>query len=891
MPPASDGGSKITGYIVEKREVGGPSVWQKCNEYNVTDCEYTCLNLIERADYEFRIFAVNAAGKSEPSSCTSPVKIQEFEGGEKPEFIRSLTNQVAPLGKSVTFECQAKGVPPPTARWLRNGRELTMGGRFSCSATKDGVFKLEISDLTDMDSGDIMCEAINAIGFTTSVARLKVGTPPKIEKLPGDLYLSEKENAKIKVHYSGDQPMTVNLRKGSQNVEDSSRVRCTIFDEYAIIFIKEVDKSDSGSYTVECKNDSGSATGSFTITTTGLPGPPQGPLGMSNITKHTCTLSWSPPLHNGGLKVTHYVIERKDISHNHWIVVYSFCKETTFTVQGLTEGQEYLFRVMAVNENGMGPPLEGKNPIKAKAPFDAPSSPGIPKIIEVGGDFVNLSWDKPESDGGSRIQGYWIDKREAGSEAWQRVNMAICSPNQINISNLIEGRQYEFRVFAQNEGGLSVPSANSTSVKIVDPKAAKPPEIVKPLRNVSAVQNRNAQFQCTITGLPRPTVTWYKGAREITQSARFHMFSEGDVYTLIINDVYGEDADEYVCRAVNKAGVKSTRAELLIMTAPKFNVPPRFRDTAFFDKGENVVIKIPFVGYPKPRITWSRDGEVIESGGHFAIETGERHAILTIRDGSRIDSGAYRLVAENDLGQDSVTINIQISDRPDPPQRPMCDSIGVDSLALSWFPPEWDGGSNITNYSVEKRELPLSSWIRVGNTRFNTMAVTGLSPNHEYEFRVYAENIYGRSDPAVSSTVKTKDAGKKKIQKKKYEVDETGKKIRGKFDGPIKDYDQYVFDVYSKYVPQPVDIKTSSVYDYYDILEEIGTGAFGVVHRCREKKTGSIFAAKFIPISHAMEKELIRKEIDIMNHLHHNKLINLHDAFEDDDEMVLIFEL
>ena len=36
---------------------------------------------------------------------------------------------------------------------------------------------------------------------------------------------------------------------------------------------------------------------------------------------------------------------------------------------------------------------------------------------------------------------------------------------------------------------------------------------------------------------------------------------------------------------------------------------------------------------------------------------------------------------------------------------------------------------------------------------------------------------------------------------------------------------------------------------------------------------------------------LIRKEIDIMNHLHHCKLINLHDAFEDEDEMVLIFEL
>lgn len=207
--------------------------------------------------------------------------------------------------------------------------------------------------------------------------------------------------------------------------------------------------------------------------------------------------------------MTHYVIERRDITLTHWVLVYSFCKETTFTVQGLTDGQEYLFRVMAVNENGMGPPLEGSNPIKAKAPYDPPSAPGIPEVTEVGGDFVNLSWEKPTSDGGSKIQGYWIDKREVGSAAWQRANLAICNTTQYNISNLIEGRQYEFRVFAQNEAGLSPPSTNSTSVKIKDPKEAVPPQIVKPLRNCNAVQNHNAQFQCTISGTPKPTITWY----------------------------------------------------------------------------------------------------------------------------------------------------------------------------------------------------------------------------------------------------------------------------------------------------------------------------------------------------------------------------------------------
>jgi len=308
--------------------------------------------------------------------------------------------------------------------------------------------------------------------------------------MPGDQYLAEKDNSKIKIFYSGDQPMDVKLSKGGSAISESPHIKYTVFDEYLIIFIKDIVKDDGGDYTVTCKNSSGSASASFTVYITGLPGIPIGPLDVSNISKHMCTLHWKVPAYDGGLKITHYMVERRDVTSQHWIIVSSYCKETTFTVQGLTEGQEYLFRVMAVNENGIGPALEGINPIKAKAPFgkfllktkfqsalivfllhtDPPTAPGTPVVKEVGGDFVHLSWDKPESDGGARIQGYWIEKREVGSLSWQRINNILCLPNQFNISNLIEDRQYEFQVFAQNEAGLSPPSQNSSSVKIKDPK-------------------------------------------------------------------------------------------------------------------------------------------------------------------------------------------------------------------------------------------------------------------------------------------------------------------------------------------------------------------------------------------------------------------------------------
>src|SRR5699024_2570918 len=114
-----------------------------------------------------------------------------------------------------------------------------------------------------------------------------------------------------------------------------------------------------------------------------------------------------------------------------------------------------------------------------------------------------------------------------------------------------------------------------------------------------------------------------------------------------------------------------------------------------------------------------------------------------------------------------------------------------------------------------------------------------LQAGKEYEFRVCAENVYGRSEPSEkTSKVLIKGKGDR-LKRTPWEVDEQGRKIRGRGEKQAN-YDQFVTD-YDGTFAQPVDIKANqSVYDYYEILEEIGVGAFGVVHRCREKKSGRI---------------------------------------------------
>lgn len=72
QPPLRDGGSPITGYIVEKREKGSPR-WVKAAEVKGPDCKARAEDLDEGTEYEFRVIALNDAGPSEPSQPSKSV--------------------------------------------------------------------------------------------------------------------------------------------------------------------------------------------------------------------------------------------------------------------------------------------------------------------------------------------------------------------------------------------------------------------------------------------------------------------------------------------------------------------------------------------------------------------------------------------------------------------------------------------------------------------------------------------------------------------------------------------------------------------------------------------------------------------------------------------------
>lgn len=73
-PPLSNGGSELTGYIIEKKIEYMPK-WDKAATVDAYTHYYAFENLKEKSEYVFRVFAENAVGVSTPAT-TSPVKLQ-----------------------------------------------------------------------------------------------------------------------------------------------------------------------------------------------------------------------------------------------------------------------------------------------------------------------------------------------------------------------------------------------------------------------------------------------------------------------------------------------------------------------------------------------------------------------------------------------------------------------------------------------------------------------------------------------------------------------------------------------------------------------------------------------------------------------------------------------
>ena len=98
----------------------------------------------------------------------------------------------------------------------------------------------------------------------------------------------------------------------------------------------------------------------------------------------------------------------------------------------------------------------GKVKLQAKVKvIDKPGPPKSLRVKDITESSVSLKWVEPDQNGGSAITNYVVEKREGHKKMWQKVG--TCAATELNVTKLIEGNSYAFRVAAENEVGVGDP--------------------------------------------------------------------------------------------------------------------------------------------------------------------------------------------------------------------------------------------------------------------------------------------------------------------------------------------------------------------------------------------------------------------------------------------------
>ncbi|XP_045682380.1 myosin-binding protein C, slow-type isoform X14 [Phyllostomus hastatus] len=405
-----------------------------------------------------------------------------------------------------------------------------------------------------------------------------------------------------------------------------------------------------------------------------------------------------------------------------------------------------VYNINLKNEAG-----EAHASIKVKV-VDIPDPPVAPNVTDVGDDWCIMNWEPPVYDGGSPILGYFIERKKKQSSRWMRLNFELCKETTFEPKKMIEGVAYEVRIFAVNAIGISKPSMPSKP--FVPLAVTSPPTLlaVDSVTDTTVTMKWRPPDQIGAAGLDGYVLEYcFEGTEE-------WIVANTDLIDKTKFTITGLPTDAKIfvrVKAVNAAGASEPKyysQPILvkeIIEPPKIRIPRHLKQTYIRRVGEAVNLVIPFQGKPRPELTWKKDGEEIDKN-QINIRNSETDTIIFIRKAERSHSGKYDLQVKVEKFVESASIDIQIVDRPGPPQLVKIEDVWGENVALSWTPPKDDGNAAITGYTIQKADKKSMEWFTVIEHYHRTNAtITELVIGNEYYFRVFAENMCGLSENAT----------------------------------------------------------------------------------------------------------------------------------------------
>ena len=146
------------------------------------------------------------------------------------------------------------------------------------------------------------------------------------------------------------------------------------------------------------------------------------------------------------------------------------------------------------------------------------------------------------------------------------------------------------------------------------------------------------------------------------------------------------------------------------------------------------------------------NGNELKIGQDINVDLNKGKIDLSVINPRRDKSGTYKVILKNAQGQSEKDIEVNILDKPTPPQTCTVTDVFYDNCVVNWTPPKDDGGTSIKKYIVEALDVSSGTeqWtqVAVANSESDRkIKVENLTHKHRYRFRVRAANKLGQSDP------------------------------------------------------------------------------------------------------------------------------------------------
>ncbi|XP_041963277.1 nephrin [Alosa sapidissima] len=238
---------------------------------------------------------------------------------------------------------------------------------------------------------------------------------------------------------------------------------------------------------------------------------------------------------------------------------------------------------------------------------------------------------------------------------------------------------------------------------------------------------------------------------------------DGTTGWLTLFDVTRAHTGTYQCNVDNGISPPAVaEVKLIVYFKPHLKKGPQWNKVASRGDGVSTVdIACQAEGIPKVHFNWAKNGMIMDFSNprymEHTVRVGAVHtSTLSIENVSATEDYAiFTCTASNNLGEDSLDIQLLSTNHPEPPSNLRLLHVSNNSVTLEWKP-GFDGGLT-QKFRIRYHWKGFSSYhyVDVFPPKATVYTVTGLLPATTYNFSVNAVNNMGESNYADGNTVLT----------------------------------------------------------------------------------------------------------------------------------------